>query len=308
MASNEASNITDLGLGADNFTLAVGSAALTSTVNAAGFTAGAATTNDAALANAVINSAGFTVDLGAVSTGAFGYTVNNTNAALGAALSGSGLADAVTGSAAADTLIGNGGNDTLTTGGGNDSVAGSAGTDNIVGNAGTETINGGSGNDTINGAAGADNLNGDSDNDVFLFNTGDVVANEVISGGAGTDTALVQTTTVFTNLSTATLLTAGGVENVQLTNGQNATFTGSQVSGQAISINKTAAGGAASTLTLNGLGTTALDVSGLTFTATGTGNQFGAGGVVTSSPSLATTQTTPSPALASATELPARWT
>jgi Ca2+-binding RTX toxin-like protein len=160
------------------------------------------------------------------------------------------------------------------------SVTGGIGNDIITGGAGDDTINGGDGDDTISGGAGADLLNGNNGADLFLFRTADIVAGEQINGGGDTDTIRIVTSTDFTALSTLTL-TVGSIERIQITDGQSATFLGSQLTDQAISVNGYGAGGASS-LVINVVGTTEVNLSSLTFglTAPGTGFLSGTDTVV----------------------------
>ena len=106
------------------------------------------------------------------------------------------------------------------------------------------------------------------------------------------DAILVQTAdTDFTNLTTATILTAGGVERIQIQTGRVATFTGAQLTGQGININGAGAAGA-STLQIDATATTAVDLSNLTFGAVGSGTAFTAGTDVVRTTSAAATNTT----------------
>ncbi len=153
------------------------------------------------------------------------------------------------------------------------SIDGTAGDDTLNGTPGADVINGLGGNDTLNGLAGADTLNGGTGDNTFLFNGGDVAAGETINGGDGTDTIFVVTSTNFKDLATPTIQTSGSVEQILITSGQTATFTGAQLAGQAIAVNATAAGVA--NLTINAAGTQ--DFSGLTFTAFGGNDPFDSG-------------------------------
>lgn len=164
------------------------------------------------------------------------------------------------------TLTGTAGADTLTGGSFGDTLSGLAGADTLSGNGG---------DDTLNGGADADTLNGDAGNDIFLFNTGDAAAAETLNGGADTDTISIVTSTDFSNLATAALLTAGLVEQILITSGQTATFTGAQLTGQALAVNATAAG--AATLAITVATGTAANFSTLSFTAFGTNNAFDTG-------------------------------
>ena len=191
------------------------------------------------------------------------------------------------------TVNGNGGNDTINVnaitsfatstlfgGQGNDSInaanstvalvaSGDLNDDNLVGGSNNDTLLGGQGDDNLVGSTGADSLVGGTGDDFFVYNgTADVVAGETIDGGtqgANGDTILVQATTDFTNLTTATILTAGNIENIRITDGTTGTFVGSQLTGQAININATGPGNA--TLDVNVNTNAAVNLSTLTFGA-----------------------------------------
>ncbi len=147
------------------------------------------------------------------------------------------------------------------------SISTAAGSDTIVGGAGNDTISSGAESDTITGGAGNDSLNGGEGNDLYLFNTSDVVTGETLvdSGSEAADTIKIVTTTDFTNLATATILTAGHVEQVLITSATTATFTGAQLTGQAINVNATAAG--AANLVINVAPSGTVNFSTMTFTA-----------------------------------------
>ena len=73
-------------------------------------------------------------------------------------------------------------------GSGFDDVIGGALADNLNGGGEADDLNGAAGNDTLAGGAGLDVLSGGNDNDVFSYGAaGEVVANEVINGGTGTN-------------------------------------------------------------------------------------------------------------------------
>jgi Ca2+-binding RTX toxin-like protein len=84
----------------------------------------------------------------------------------------------------------------------------------------------------------------------------------------------VVTSTDFTNLATETISTAGNIQKIEIVNGQVATYLGSQLTGQAISINRDAAGASPVTLDVNIVGSTAVNLSPLTFAATGGSTAF----------------------------------
>jgi VCBS repeat-containing protein len=217
-------------------------------------------------------------------------------------LTGDGGANVLTGNGGADTIAGGGGDDTLVGGAGADSLDGGSGNDtadysasgaavsvdlaqttgqgggdaagdvlsnieNVTGSGfgdtlngttGVNVISGGDGGDSIGGGAGADTLSGGSGDDVFFFNTGDAPSGETIDGGSGSDTLVVTTSTDF---SSAVLV---GIEKVDIADGQTATFTGDQISGQSWNIDPV---GGVQTLVVNvGPSGNNVDLSALTFT------------------------------------------
>lgn len=171
------------------------------------------------------------------------------------------------------------GNNTLTGGVGNDSITGGSVVDTLNGGNGNDTINGGTGNDIITGGAGVDSLVGGGGEDTFVFNTNDVAPGETLLGGhsndAVGDTVRVDSSTDFSSLSTVALLTNGHIENVLITSGTTATFTGTQLTDQAISVNAT--GDGAATLAINVAAAGTVNFSGLTFTTKNGKDAFDSG-------------------------------
>ena len=130
----------------------------------------------------------------------------------------------------------------------------------LNGSGGNDTITGSEFADFINGGAGADVMSGGNLADTFLFNTSDVESGESIfeaTSGTGIDTVSVVTSTDFTTITAASF---DEIEALTFASGQNATFTGAQLTGEAITL--TGAGGTESLLVNVGLGETF--VSGLT--------------------------------------------
>ena len=122
------------------------------------------------------------------------------------------------------------------------SLAAGTGGWSIAANTNDEIIIGSGNNDTIQGGAGADSLTGNGGNDVFIYNTGNVGANETLNGNAGINTLVTNTTTDYSNFAAGfTLLTAGSVSQSLSTGGQTATFSGATIDNQAIAFNKTTA-------------------------------------------------------------------
>ena len=203
-------------------------------------------------------------------------------------------------------LNGNAGNDTVTVqnvsllanstnirgGAGNDRLTAAAsavavnflgdnGDDTLIGSTAGDTFSGGNGADNLQGNNGADSLSGNSGDDFFIYTaTAEATGDTFVGGDGGQtngDALLVQTGNVdFTNLTTATVLTAGGIERIQIEAARTATFIGTQLTGQAISINGTSAAGN-STLNVDLTTAGTIDLSSLTFTAVGSGTVFGTG-------------------------------
>ncbi|TAN47330.1 MAG: hypothetical protein EPN21_17805, partial [Methylococcaceae bacterium] len=142
-------------------------------------------------------------------------------------------------------------------GGGDNTISSGAGNDRLIC---------GGGADTINGDGGADTLEGGGNNDIYVYNGGDVAAGETLVDTAGTaDMISVVTSTNFTDLATPTIFTAAGIERILITSGQTATFTGAQLTGQAIAVNAT--GADAANLAINVAGGGNVSFSPLTFAA-----------------------------------------
>jgi hypothetical protein len=131
----------------------------------------------------------------------------------------------------------------------------------LNGNGGADTITGSAFADIINGGAGADTMSGGDFADTYIFNTDNVESGESIfeaSNGLGIDTVSVVTTTVFTTMTSASF---DEIEALTFASGASGTFTGAQLTGEAITLTGDSVG--TETLTVNvGLGETF--VSGLT--------------------------------------------
>ena len=84
------------------------------------------------------------------------------------------------------TVTGTTGDDVIDAAGGNDIVNAGAGNDSVLAGTGNDVVNAGSGNDTVTGESGSDAVLGGNGNDTFIATIGD--ANDVYSGGGGTDT------------------------------------------------------------------------------------------------------------------------
>ncbi|HEU4450254.1 MAG TPA: hypothetical protein VFR63_09795 [Gaiellaceae bacterium] len=91
-----------------------------------------------------------------------------------------------------ETLIrGGSAADRIDGGPGDDVVEGQDGADTLTGGAGNDSVTGGGGGDSVDGDAGVDVFNGNDGDDTFLAQ--DDEADALLSGGAGTDTAYVDT-------------------------------------------------------------------------------------------------------------------
>jgi Ca2+-binding RTX toxin-like protein len=96
--------------------------------------------------------------------------------------------DVIDGGPDADQLFGGAGDDTISGGTGVDVLFGDDGNDSLSGGAGQDQLWGGAGNDTLNGGGGADWLRGEEDDDLLQANDNEI--DNLIDGGAGTDTAV----------------------------------------------------------------------------------------------------------------------
>jgi Ca2+-binding RTX toxin-like protein len=93
--------------------------------------------------------------------------------------------------AAGDDIVGieTKGNSFISGGAGDDTITGGIANDSIEGDSGDDDIFGGKGNDTLNGGAGFDQIEGGQGNDSIQAQDG--AMDHVINGGAGIDTAAV---------------------------------------------------------------------------------------------------------------------
>lgn len=147
--------------------------------------------------------------------------------------------------------------------------------DDLRGGGGADTINGGAGDDRITGGAGGDVQNGGLGDDVFVITLAtDVVAGEVISGGADFDRISIESTAASINLSAAGI--GADVEALSST-GSRVLLTAAQLgSFQSISVG-------AITLTNGGIADlTDAEVFQTSFTLAAAGNTLNLTGVTTS--------------------------
>jgi Ca2+-binding RTX toxin-like protein len=106
----------------------------------------------------------------------------------------------------------------------------------LNGNTGADTITGSEFADLIDGGPGADVMRGGNYGDTYYFDSSDVVSGESIfeaSTGTGTDTVYVVTSTDF---STMTAASFDEIEAITLASSRTATFTGAQLTGEAITL------------------------------------------------------------------------
>jgi VCBS repeat-containing protein len=103
----------------------------------------------------------------------------------------------------------------------------------IKGLAGADTIIGTDGDDVINGGTGMDTLTGRQGNNTYVFNTGDIVAGEVVNFN---DSIVDQETLRIASSTDFSLLNGGSsplelVDAISIAEGQTATFRVAQLSG-----------------------------------------------------------------------------
>lgn len=134
----------------------------------------------------------------------------------------------------------------------------------VIGGIASDTVIGSSGADTISGGGGADSMDGKSGSNIFVFNTGDVVAGETVTFSGTTDTFRVDSTTDLSLLNGDAAFLAG-LDTVALQN-TNATFTVAQLSGLTLTVTGIA-GASTDTLIINGTaGVDSINLTGLTVT------------------------------------------
>ena len=161
-------------------------------------------------------------------------------------------------------------------------ATGSAGDNTIIGSNGNDSIDGGGGNDTITGGAGVDTLTGGTGNDTFRYaSTAEAAAGENIveaTSGGSADTIRTTATADLSALTVngvADLEGAGadqGIEQILIQSGTTATFSGAQLTGNTIAINKSAAG--TTNLVINVASGATNSFANLTFAAFTGGDAF----------------------------------
>ena len=154
-------------------------------------------------------SAGVTLDTASILGGGthsfMGTTISNFEAM--ETLWGSNFSDTLTVSQAGDLPnIYPGLRLTVYAGDGNDVVTVRSGGAELHGQGGNDVLNGGTSDDLLEGGAGRDELHGGDGNDNFVIsNPVDLVAGEVMDGGAGTDTLSINTSDAAFDFTTSTI-------------------------------------------------------------------------------------------------------
>ena len=115
----------------------------------------------------------------------------------------------------------------------------------ITGSPLNDFINGGAGADTITGGAGGDAMAGGTGNNTYRFNTNDVAAGEIVILTGGTDSFSIVTSTVFDSMNVGGPIT--GLDDINITEAQNAEFLSAQLNGLNLTVDG-AAGGVRETL------------------------------------------------------------
>lgn len=95
----------------------------------------------------------------------------------------------------------------------------------IKGTIGADTLSAAPFGSSLEGREGADTMTGGAGNDTFQFDTGDVVAGEIIAGGGGTDLLIVGAS----RTANFNLATISNVENILMGQNAVANFAGNQV-------------------------------------------------------------------------------
>ncbi len=165
--------------------------------------------------------------------------VFNANGSLGAGYYATAGNDTENSAVASATIFALAGNDSINGGTGNDAIWGGAGNDTLSGGAGNDVLNGEADNDLLFGQAGNDTLDGGAGNDTLDGGSG----NDSLLGGAGNDTYNVDS-----DLDIVTELANAGIDTVQ------------------------------TSLSSYNLGTSAVNVENLTYTAGGTFTGTGSSG------------------------------
>ncbi len=105
----------------------------------------------------------------------------------GVIISGNAANETYAGTAQSDQISGGAGDDTISGGASYDWLQGGDGNDILTGDDGNDILEGDAGADQLAGGSGIDDLAGGDGNDRFIVAAGDLVAGDVIDGGADTD-------------------------------------------------------------------------------------------------------------------------
>jgi len=147
-----------------------------------------------------------------------------------ATINGTGSNDTLNGTYYADNIYGYGGSDLITASSGNDYISGGSGADTIDGGDGADQIFGGTENDLLYGDLGNDVIYGDAGNDTLVGGLNDdqmyggdgndtflvdgVTGWDAFTGGAGTDSILLQTINPYANWGEIKISFLSGVERI----------------------------------------------------------------------------------------------
>jgi len=160
-----------LGTGRRTVTATAGSAGVTATFTAGGYSVGA--DFDMAGDTAVVRAYELCAGLAPTIFGTDGDDV----------IIGTDGPDVIAGLDGNDTIKGMGGDDVICGGTGKDRIIGGSGSDVLYGGTGRDRLNGGGGRDRVYGGAGADRIKGNSGKDALLGQAG----SDHLMGGAGDD-------------------------------------------------------------------------------------------------------------------------
>lgn len=148
---------------------------------------------------------------------------------------GTNVSDRLTGTSADDKLYGLLGNDTLKGGNGDDYLSGNDGNDRLYGDAGEDVLYGGNGVDLLYGGAGIDVLDGGNDRSRDTLDGGagndqiSVHVYDVVFGGAGKDTLVIQSDFDFANPTTTRYNI--NLSNIEKASGATFGLTGAKAGG-----------------------------------------------------------------------------
>lgn len=147
-----------------------------------------------------------------------------------ATINGTSSNDTLNGTSSADNIYGYGGSDLINAGSGNDYISGSAGADTVYGGDGNDQIFGGTENDLLYGDLGNDVIYGDAGSDTLIGGLGDdqmyggdgndtflvdgVTGWDAFTGGAGTDSILLQTINPYAIWGEIKISFLSGIERI----------------------------------------------------------------------------------------------